>query len=254
MGESEEQSRSALPALYESPWLGLGRSLKAVLASLGLSARELWRRNRQGDLPRPSFWPVAMAPLYWPVLGLLGLLLAVGLVLGVPTLLARTSRSIEGPAPLSMPENLPNSDLSAPASPELSVARQPAAEGDQAPVQRPSQLPPPLPAQPVEALADEPDQPLLAELGMEDRLKLLTAARAEPGAGRLVLVVTASWMGLEPAERQRQADAWQDRAQALGYERLVLEDGQGGVLARAARVGSGMILLAPPLPADVRGS
>jgi hypothetical protein len=56
-----------LPAPYVNPWRLLGRDLRAVLASLALKGRELWRRNLAGDLPRPRFWPRQAAPLFWPL-------------------------------------------------------------------------------------------------------------------------------------------------------------------------------------------
>jgi hypothetical protein len=53
-----------------------------VAASVRLQARQLWRRNRQGDLSRPGFWPKDLAPLFWPLaLALAGGLLAL-LVVG----------------------------------------------------------------------------------------------------------------------------------------------------------------------------
>ena len=48
-----------------------------------------------------------------------------------------------------------------------------------------------------------------------------------------------------PASRRRWAERWQERALALGYRRLELVDADGRLLARAALVGSGMILLDP---------
>ena len=70
---------SALPAPYNSPWKALGQDLRAVSADLRLRSQELWRRNREGDLSVPAFWPEPFAALFWPVL--LGFGLAV-LILG----------------------------------------------------------------------------------------------------------------------------------------------------------------------------
>ena len=56
-----------LPAPYVSPWKDLARNLRALWADLGLRARELWRRNREGDLSVPAFWPSDLAPLFWPL-------------------------------------------------------------------------------------------------------------------------------------------------------------------------------------------
>ncbi|MBM5800206.1 MAG: hypothetical protein FJ077_05065, partial [Cyanobacteria bacterium K_DeepCast_35m_m2_023] len=55
--------RSNLPAPYQSPWRQLGQALRAVVASLGLDLRALWRRNGAGELPRPPWWPPTLAPL-----------------------------------------------------------------------------------------------------------------------------------------------------------------------------------------------
>ncbi len=72
-------NESALPAPYNSPWKALGQDLRAVSADLRLRSQELWRRNREGDLSVPAFWPEPLASLFWPVL--LGFILTV-LVLG----------------------------------------------------------------------------------------------------------------------------------------------------------------------------
>jgi hypothetical protein len=71
-----------------------------------------------------------------------------------------------------------------------------------------------------------------------------------PGDGGLSLLVADGWWQRPTPERQRLAGFWQGRARELGQDRLWLVDGCGVPLARSARVGSGMILLAPPLAAD----
>ena len=59
-------------------------------------------------------------------------------------------------------------------------------------------------------------------------------------------------LGRDAAERERrqqQADLWLQRSRELGYERLRLLAPGGNLLAQAARVGSGMVLLeAEPIP------
>ena len=52
-----EQPGANLPAPYRSPWSVLAGDLVAVGADIGLRCRELWRRNRHGELPCPRFWP-----------------------------------------------------------------------------------------------------------------------------------------------------------------------------------------------------
>ena len=75
---------SNLPAPYQAPWVRLVADLRDLLASLQLKVWELWRRNAQGDLWRPSFWPQALAPLVWPLLLGLGLALPVLVVRALP--------------------------------------------------------------------------------------------------------------------------------------------------------------------------
>ena len=50
-----------------------------------MRGRELWRRNRQGTLPSPAWWPADLAPLFWPALTLL----LVAVLASVLTLLVR---------------------------------------------------------------------------------------------------------------------------------------------------------------------
>ena len=84
-----------LPAPYVSPWKDLARNLRALWADLGLRARELWRRNREGDLSVPAFWPTDLAPLFWPLLLAfsLALLVSAGVQLNVQRLSAESEAS-----------------------------------------------------------------------------------------------------------------------------------------------------------------
>ena len=61
------QEPGNLPAPYVSPWLEFSRNLQAVIADLQLRAQELWRRNVEGDLSVPGFWPRSLASIFWPV-------------------------------------------------------------------------------------------------------------------------------------------------------------------------------------------
>ena len=73
-----------LPAPYRSPWSLLAGDLVAVGADLALRWRELWRRNREGQLPCPRFWPASLAASFWPLVLVLALaLLGAGLWLAV---------------------------------------------------------------------------------------------------------------------------------------------------------------------------
>ncbi len=90
-------NESALPAPYNSPWKALGQDLRAVSADLRLRSQELWRRNREGDLSVPAFWPEPLAALFWPAL--LGFILTL-LVLGGIQL----REILHDPSPPSPPE------------------------------------------------------------------------------------------------------------------------------------------------------
>ena len=63
-----ESEAGQLPIPYRNPWLSLRHDLLAVSADLWLRLRLLWRRNRDGDLSLPPFWPRAIAPMFWPLL------------------------------------------------------------------------------------------------------------------------------------------------------------------------------------------
>ncbi|MFN9548346.1 MAG: hypothetical protein ACK6AD_14990 [Cyanobacteriota bacterium] len=56
-----------LPAPYAPPWKRLGEDGVALLAWLGLKGRELWRRNGEGTLSVPAFWPRRWSRLFWPL-------------------------------------------------------------------------------------------------------------------------------------------------------------------------------------------
>jgi len=76
-----DQPGAPLPAPYRSPWRALASDLVAVAADLGLRGRELLRRNRQGELPSPRFWPESLAAGFWPLV-VVGVLALVGAGLG----------------------------------------------------------------------------------------------------------------------------------------------------------------------------
>ncbi|WP_411867167.1 hypothetical protein [Vulcanococcus limneticus] len=127
---SRPEPSTNLPAPYRSPWRALAEDLRAVAASLRLGLQELWRRNGQGDLPRPGPWPRDLAPLFWPLL--LALALAALLLVGVGL-----GRRLGGPAvgpgepaspappaemPLEMPQERPGTS---PAAGPASAAPEP---------------------------------------------------------------------------------------------------------------------------------
>ncbi len=224
---------SDLPAPYASPWGQLGDAARAVLASLRLKLRELWRRNGEGDLSVPGFWPQGLAPLFWPLV--LAALLALTLALTGQLWRGLSHRAVRttGEAAVSLPP--------APAPQGAPTIAAPALE---VPPPVAVQEPPPEPEPPPPLELD----PLLALLGQDDPDHLITSAHPVPAEARLVLTMAPSYTGLSEASRRRWAERWQQRALALGYERLELVDGRQRLLARAALVGSGMILLDPGAP------
>lgn len=231
-----------LPAAYRNPWQTLGENLRAVVADTGLRAREIWRRNGQGSLWRPSWWPADLAPLFWP----LCLALAAALFIAASALL-----------PASVPvEEAPLAQQAAEPAPEEPVLEQPLLE-QPAPVEAP---PPELPQQPgadplnaAPTAADEPEQlesapmdPLAALLQRPEADGLLIAARVLSDQVSLVLELAPRFASLSSAEQQRRAEQWQQWAADLGYDHLELRDSRSGLLARDALVGSGMIVLSEP--------
>jgi hypothetical protein len=249
----DRPTRDDLPAVYVSPWGLLRRDLLAVLATLRLGVWQVWRRNRQGDLPRPAFWPQALAGWFWPVL--LGVLLSV-LLAGVWGL----AKALQAP-PLEQPlaDQAPSPD---PGLGETAAEAPLAVErlAEETPVEAPPVEEPfvedPIAesAPPQDAVAAQPD-PLLQAFAGEQQVELLLAARVREPDGDLELVLDQpGWQRLPAAQRQGLAEQWQLRAESLGYARLWLLDPQQVPLARSARVGSGMILLAPSSPAHAPGS
>lgn len=245
-----EPSRD-LPAPYVSPWRLLRRDLAAALASVRLAAWQLWRRNRQGDLPCPAQWPPRLAAWFWPlVLVLLLALGAWGLAAAVPGAVAPELEMQPAPAAGAGAEVRPQppvqltGDAQAPSqAPRRPPDQPPAPPQAQTP---PAPPPPPLPEPPL----PEPPDPLLQAFQGVAGVELLQVALVRPGDGGFSLLLADGWWQRSASERQRLAELWQGRARELGHDRLWLVDGCGAPVARSARVGSGMILLAPPLAAD----
>ena len=236
---AESQDKGALPAPYQSPWDALRRDVPAALADLRLRARELWRRNREGDLSTPGFWPQDLAPLFWPLLLVLVVAL---LVLGVLQLKAALAPE-EAPEPPGIERILTT---------PLPEARPLAA------------LPEPVPSEPVaaepiaaEPVAAEPELPLLqvtpllkllAEVDRDSAMPegLLLTAQPLPERNGAVLTLDAKqWRELPPSQRLDRTEAWWEQLQEEGYEDLTLEDTDHHLLARPSRVGNGMIMFDP---------
>jgi len=243
-------SPADLPATYQNPWGLLGQDLRAVVADLGLQLRALWRRNREGDLSVPGFWPRPLQVLFWPLL--------LALLLALPWIGWRLLPRSQGPSALPGPVAAPTSDLSRPfvaagtdRSPQRLAALPP--EDSNVPSPEPGttaresrEEAGPLPAAPLEPpppeLALDPLVQLLAEA---DPQQLIVSAHPEPAQSLLRLTLAPAYGTLPPAGRRQWADRWSERALDLGYENFELVDGQQRLLGRKALVGSGMILLDP---------
>ena len=231
------QEPGNLPAPYVSPWLEFARNLQALLADLQLRAQELWRRNGEGDLSVPGFWPRNLASIFWPVV--------LVLVVAVPLASLRWWQS----AHPTLPEPVPGV-----------VARDgfvPDGVLPETVVPEPLLPEPLITPQPQPALEPEPtlldfEDPPLPELDLNPLLDLfldgsapeglLASATPQPAQNRLVLQVSDAWNNLGPSVRTSIAEDWQQRSRDLGYSSLQLVDGQQTLLGRSARVGSGMIL------------
>jgi len=140
-----------------------------------------------------------------------------------------------------------------PARPTVAAPSVPQAAPAPAPTDAPAEptaLPIPS-AAPVAAPEPPPRlelDPLLALLAEQDPQHLIASAHPKPAEGLLVLTMKPTYTDLAAASRGRWAERWQERALELGYERLELVNGRQRLLARAALVGSGMILLDPGPP------
>jgi hypothetical protein len=236
---AESQDKGALPAPYQSPWDALRRDVPAALADLRLRARELWRRNREGDLSTPGFWPQDLAPLFWPLLLVLVVAL---LVLGGLQFKAALAPE-EAPEPpgieriltTPLPEARPLAALPEPVPPEPVAAEPIAAE--------------PVAAEPeVPLLQVTPLLKLLAEVDRDSAMPegLLLTAQPLPERNGAVLTLDAKqWRELPPSQRLDRTEAWWEQLQEEGYEDLTLEDTDHHLLARPSRVGTGMIMFDP---------
>ena len=231
------QEPGNLPAPYVSPWLEFARNLQALFADLQLRAQELWRRNGEGDLSIPGFWPRNLASIFWPVV----LLLVVALPLAGLRWWQSAHPTLPEPAPGVVARDgfvpdgvLPETVVPEPLLPEPLITPQP----------QPALEPEPT-------LLDFEDPPL-PELDLNPLLDLfldgsapeglLASATPQPAQNRLVLQVSDAWTSLGPSVRTSIAEDWQQRSRDLGYSSLQLVDGQQTLLGRSARVGSGMIL------------
>ena len=227
--QTTPEKPSLLPVPWSSPWKqlreDLARDLPAVGSASLLRLRELWRRNREGDLSVPAFWPQALSAWFWPLL----LVLAIS-VLSLPLLLGRATKPapavvVEQPLPVEQHEEQMKHAPNWPPQPEPSPVVEPAVE------------PLPLPAEPLVSL-----DPLLALLDEGSTADLIASIHPLPDQGVLELTPSDGFASLSTSARQQQADHWLELSRSIGYDNLQLVDATGKLVGRSAQVGEGMIL------------
>ncbi|MFM9073108.1 MAG: hypothetical protein ACKOOC_06890, partial [Cyanobium sp.] len=198
-----------LPAPYAPPWKRLGEDLVATLAWLGLKLRELVRRNGEGSLPVPGFWPRRWPQLFWPLVLGASLVVPTGLVMGLRHQPPSTplEASTEANKKADVPDVAIPLELPAPAEPMA----EPEAPEDKAPEELDGDREPePVP---------EADG-LLAEWSEGDPVGLLEAIRADPDNATLTLQASGSFLALSEDNRLGQAERWRARATDWGYSHL----------------------------------
>jgi len=264
---------SNLPAPYESPWRQLGRAAGAVVASLGLDLRSLWRRNRSGELPRVGWWPRDLAPLFWPLV----LAAALALVLPAAGWLAGLQRQPQqAAAPLTTAAEANDAskadfvDVSVEETFEATVGQTAEETAEQTAEQVVEEFEEPfkeplgdifetpegatvggdkadpglVPGVSTAAVAvSPPGEALRDRISADDRERWIMAAEARPERQLVVLQLDDGFNRQDPPARRRQAEHWLERIQGLGFEQLELRSPDGDLLGYQARVGSGMILL-----------
>ena len=232
-----------LPVTYRNPWQTLGENLQAVVADLGLRARELVRRNGQGSLWRPSWWPVDLAPLFWPLLLALGLALTAWLS-GVVVMALRQVPASPSASFVEELDQVRSLEKSSPGEPPAVEPPPPVLSEEPTDLDLGSE---PTGLDVPEQLEQEPTDPLDALLQRPEAEGLLMGVRVLPDQITLVLELAPGFGHLARPEQQRLFEQWQQWAADLGYDHLELRDSRSGLLARDALVGSGMIVLSEQL-------
>ena len=233
--EGDTSPSRDLPAPYVSPWSELGRTLTALVADVRLRILTLWRRNGEGSLLVPDFWPRELAPSFWP---LLLVLVVLGLLVLGRVGLQQFTRAPSGP----------NSTLAAETAPvpvSVEPAGDPALDSHDEAAVEPEPDPEPEPAPMMEPVMEREIDPLVPVLmTAKDPADLLLASLPDPSNDSIQLQVAAElWWQLTSERREQLARQWQQRLSDLGYERLILVDEQAHPLGRSALVGAGMILV-----------
>ena len=215
-----------------------------MVADTGLRLRESVRRNGEGSLWRPRWWPADLAPLFWPLL--LALALAALIALGVGLARLRPALPVAvAPVPEPVAVAPPQPELQPAPQPEPQPAPEPepALERAADPQAATSQAAePPEETPELESPAPPPPDPLVLLLQRPGADGLIRSAVGDVEASSLSLQLAPAFPALAPREQQRRATLWLGWARDLGYDHLELRDSRAGLLARDALVGDGMIL------------
>ncbi|WP_115017986.1 hypothetical protein [Synechococcus sp. UW140] len=246
------RENSSLPVPYTNPWTTLGEDLRSVIADLRLRCQEVWRRNREGDLYRPEIWPQDLAPLFWPLLLALALVVisggavALGRWLPSPPVGEAQPEFAQTPEPAPALPSLPTESPWPEPQPRLSADETPdqldPRSDTSAPVDSIQEEAAVAAADPLLALLLESTDPLTPA---EDEAALLTAALPLPARNAVALTISDAWLDLSQQRRQQLADLWWERLGSEGYAELTLVSSQGIQLGRNARVGQGMVVNQP---------
>ena len=238
--EDEVPTTRDLPAPYVSPWSEAGRTFLALVADCRLRAQELWRRNREGSLSVPAFWPRDLAPSFWPLVIVLPLIVLVGVVV----LLTATPNEL-APLPATSTE-VPVVETTVVENPMVEPTMSEPAAPEPDPMPEPDPVPPENPVVPFEpAAAVAPPDPLLTLLqkNQEDSGLLLGVEPVADDDLIRLRLAKERWAVIDSDQRERVAERWQNRLLEAGFDRLELVDDSDQLLGRSALVGSGMILL-----------
>ncbi len=264
--QSDSEQESFLPSPYNSPWKALSQDLRAVSADLRLRTQEIWRRNYEGNLSVPAFWPRTFAPLFWPVLLILATALLIVGGLQLCTALsyskAPSPPEVERVQTTALPKALPKAkplpstgDIDSIVKTEAAITSPVKNEADDLDVSVKSSAP-------IESVLEKtslnPDpkpmrfDPLLRFLADDrnaestDGSALIVSAQPEPERNAVTLTINAAqWIQLSKDERHQLADGWWERLEEQGYGDLRLINAEQDLLARPARIGGGMIVLNP---------
>ena len=200
-----------------------------MVADTGLRLRESVRRNGEGGLWRPRWWPNDLAPLFWPLLLALALAALIALGVWLPRLRPAATEPpppavAVRPEPALEPEPAPEPEP----EPEAQALEQPQAMEPPQAMEQPAPPPPP--------------DPLVLLLQRPGADGLIRRAVGDADASSLSLQLAPAFPALAAKEQQRRAALWQQWARDLGYDHLELRDSRAGLLGRDALVGDGMIL------------